>query len=86
MQKDLCVCVVKVDLYKGNHLYNLCRAPVIDAACQVSIASDFWFWGKILKVFIIYGRGDHLGYVTWAIFKNVRSSFPGRLQMKFGFD
>ena len=28
-----------------------------------------------LKVFTIYGRGGHLGHVTWAIYINFRSSF-----------
>ena len=38
------------------------------------------------KVFTIYGRGGHLGYVTWTIYINFRSPFPRRLHIKFGFD
>ena len=40
----------------------------------------------LFKVFTIYGRGDHLGHVTWTIYINFRSSFPRRLHIKFGFD
>ena len=39
-----------------------------------------------LKVFTIYGNGDHLGHVTWTIYTNFRSPFPRRLHIKFGFD
>ena len=39
---------------------------------------------KILKVFTIYGRGGHLGHVTWIIYAIFHSYFPWRLQMKFG--
>ena len=38
------------------------------------------------KVFIIYGHGGHLGHVTWTIYTNLRSPFPRRLHIKFGFD
>ena len=38
------------------------------------------------KVFTIYGRGGHLGNVTWTIYTNFCSSFPRRLHIKFGFD
>ena len=38
------------------------------------------------KGFIIYGRGSHLGHVTWTIYINFRSPFPRRLHIKFGFD
>ena len=41
---------------------------------------DFW------RVFTIYGRGGHLGHVTWTIYINFRSPFPRRLHIKFGFD
>ena len=41
---------------------------------------------KIFKVFTIYGRGGHLGHVTWTIYINFRSPFPRRLHIKFGFD
>ena len=34
----------------------------------------------------IYGRGGHLGHVTWTIYINFRSPFPRRLHIKFGFD
>ena len=33
------------------------------------------------KVFNIYGRGSHLGHVTWAIYINFRSPFLRRLHM-----
>ena len=39
-----------------------------------------------LKVFTIYGHGDHHGHVTWNIYTNFRSPFPRRLYIKFGFD
>ena len=39
-----------------------------------------------LKVFTIYGRGGHLGHVTWTIYTNFGSPFPRRLHIKFGFD
>ena len=38
------------------------------------------------KVFTIYGHGGHLGHVTWTIYINFRSPFPGRLHIIFGFD
>ena len=40
----------------------------------------------ILKVFTIYGDGDHLGHVTWTIYTNFCSSIPMSLHKKFGFD
>ena len=39
---------------------------------------------KILKVSTIYGRGGHLGHVTWTIYVNFRAPFPRRLHVKFG--
>ena len=41
---------------------------------------------RIFKVFTIYGRGGHLGDVTWTIYINFHSPFPRRLHIKFGFD
>ena len=38
------------------------------------------------KVFTINGHGDHLGHVTRTIYINVRSPFPKRFHIKFGFD
>ena len=38
------------------------------------------------KVCTIYGRGGHLGHVTWTMYINFRSPFPRRLHIKFGFD
>ena len=35
-----------------------------------------------LRVFTIYGRGDHLGHANK---QNFRSPYPRRLQIKFGF-
>ena len=51
-----------------------------------------WFWRiprfKIsrLKVFTIYGRGGHVGHVTWTVWINFCSLNPWRLYMKFGFN
>ena len=46
-----------------------------------------WFWRRrFLNVFTIYGRGGHLGHVTWTIYINGPSPFPRRLHKKFGFD
>ena len=36
------------------------------------------------RVFTIYGRGGHLGHVTWTIYINFRSPFPRRPHIKFG--
>ena len=33
------------------------------------------------RVFTIYGRGDHLGHVTWTIYVNFLSPFPMRLHI-----
>ena len=41
---------------------------------------------EIFKVFTIYGRGGHLGHVTWTVYINYRSPFPRRLYIKPGFD
>ena len=41
---------------------------------------------KIFEGFTIYGRGGHLGHVTWTIHINFLSPFPRRLHIKFGFD
>ena len=41
---------------------------------------------KIFEGFTIYGRGGHLGHVTWTIYINFRSPFPRRLHIKFDFD
>ena len=39
-----------------------------------------------LRVFTIYGRGGHLGYVTQMLQTNFRSPYPRWLHIKFGFD
>ena len=39
-----------------------------------------------LRVFTIYGRGGHLGYVTQMSRTKFRSPYPRRLYIKFGFD
>ena len=39
-----------------------------------------------LSFFIIYGRGGHLGHVTWNIYTDFGPPFPWRLHIKFGFD
>ena len=38
------------------------------------------------KVFTIYGRGGHLGHVTWTIYIKFPSPFPRRFHVKFGND
>ena len=40
----------------------------------------------VRKVFTIYGHGGHLGHVTQIPSTNVRSLYPRRLHIKFGFD
>ena len=40
----------------------------------------------LLRVFIIYGRGGHLGHVTQMPRTNFCSPYPRRLHIKFGFD
>ena len=37
---------------------------------------------EFLGFFIIYGRGGHLGHVTWTIHTNFGSPFPRRLHIK----
>ena len=39
-----------------------------------------------LSVFTIYGRGGHLGHVTQMPRTKIRSPYPRRLHIKFGFD
>ena len=39
-----------------------------------------------LRFLPIYGRGGHLGHVTWTIYIHFRPPFPRRLHIKFGFD
>ena len=39
-----------------------------------------------LRFFTIYRRGGLLGHVTLTIYTNLRSPFPRRLHIKFGFD
>ena len=41
---------------------------------------DFWV------VFTIYGRGGHLGHVTWISQSNFRLPYPWMLHIKFHFD
>ena len=41
---------------------------------------------KIFKGFFNIWHGGHLGHVTWTIYINLRSPFPRRLHIKFGFD
>ena len=39
-----------------------------------------------LVVFTIYGRGGHLGHVTWISGSNFRLPYPWMLHIKFHFD
>ena len=41
---------------------------------------------KRFKDLTVYGRGGHLGHVTWTIYINLGFPFPRRLHIKFGFD
>ena len=41
---------------------------------------------NFFKVFTIYGRGGHLGHLTWAIYTNFGSPIQRRLHIKCGFD
>ena len=61
------------------------ESPILHAKFQ---DHRIWFWRKrrVLKVFIIYGHGGHLGHLTWTIYINFHSPFPTRLHIKFGFD
>ena len=40
----------------------------------------------MFKVFTIYGRGGHLGHVTWTIYINFRSRFPRRLHINLALN
>ena len=37
-------------------------------------------------VFTIYGRGGHLGHVTWISRSNLKCHYPRRLHIKFQLD
>ena len=39
-----------------------------------------------LRVFTIYGRGGHLGHVTWTIYIKLSFLLPKETPHKFGFD
>ena len=41
---------------------------------------------KILKVFTIFGRGGHLGHVTWTIYTIVGFPFPKETPHKIWLD
>ena len=61
------------------------ETPMLHAKFQDHRTSDS---GEedFLKVFTIYGRGGHLGHVTWTIYTNLSSPFPRKLHIRFGFD
>ena len=40
----------------------------------------------VLVVFLIYGRGGHLGHVTWISRSNFRNPYPWMFHIKFQFD
>ena len=71
---------------QGHYLYIHCSTGVIDASCHVSLKSVNQFQIMILKDFTIYGRGGHLGYVTWINYIHIGSPFPSMLPIEFGFD
>ena len=39
-----------------------------------------------LRVFTIYGRGSHLGHVTWISRSNLKCHYPRRLHITFQLD
>ena len=44
-----------------HHFSNFGRPPVPDDLCKDSAPRHPLFWRRFLKVFTIYGHGDHLG-------------------------
>ena len=61
------------------------QSPMLHTKFQGNPFSDsreeaFW------RVFNIYGRGSHLGRVTWTIWTNICSHISWRLYMKFDFN
>ena len=68
-------------------MYMYLLKSLIHRCCMQSckIIGLLVFEKKIFKVFTIYGRGGHLGHVTWSIRINAGSPFPMRLHVTFGF-
>ena len=69
------------------HLNYLVSTRVPDASCQVSQPFVNWFWRRrVLKAFIIYGRGGHIGHVTWTIQTYFCFCQPWGLHMKYEYN
>ena len=66
-----------------HHFINFGRPSVPDDLCKDSAQRHPQFWRRFLKLFTIYGHGDHLGQWTAAILAIFHSPAPGRLQVKF---
>ena len=67
-----------------NSFSNFGRPPVPNDSCNGSAPRHSRFWRRrFLKVFIIYGRGGHLGQRTATILAIFRSPTLRRLHMKF---
>ena len=64
--------------------YNGLESPMLNTKFRGNLATssgeDFW------RVFTIYGCGGHLVHVTRVPRTNLRSPYPRRLYIKFGFD
>ena len=67
-----------------HYFSNFGRPPVPDALCKDSAIRHPRFWRRrFLKVFTIYGHGDHLGQLTVTILAILHSPNLRRLDMKF---
>ena len=67
-----------------HYLSNFVRPPVPDDLCKDSAPRHPRFWRRrYLKVFTIYGHGDHLSQRTVTILAIFRSPNLRRLHMKF---
>ena len=51
-----------------DNFRNFGRSPVPEDLCKDKVPGLIWFWRiKVLKVFIMYGHGSHLGQWTATI-------------------
>ena len=67
-----------------HYFSNFGRPPVSDDICKGSAIRHPRFWRRrFLKLFTIYGHGDHLGQWTATILAIFRSPNLRRLHMKF---
>ena len=66
----------------NNYFSNFGRPLVLNDLCKDSASRHPWFWKrKLLKVFTIYGHGDHLGQWTMTILAIFHSPNLRRLHM-----